>query len=100
MQDFHQTDPEKMKYSELADSVKHYKDTEKGRETVCEAVEKYGDKREKIGEARGEAKGSTNAVKKLMQNMKLTAEQALDILEITGEKRTEILEQLNEKSDV
>ena len=100
MQDFRQTDPEKMKYAELADSVKHYKDTEKGRETVCEAVEKYGDKREKIGEARGEAKGSTNAVRKLMQNMKLTAEQALDILEITGEKRTEILEQLNEKSDV
>ena len=32
--------------------------------------------------------------------MKLTVEQALDILEITGEKRTEILEQLNEKSDV
>lgn len=39
-------------------------------------------------------------MKKLMQNMKLTAEQALDILEITGGNRTEILEQLNEKSDV
>ena len=120
MQDFHQTDPEKMKYAELADSVKHYKDTEKGRDNVCEAVERYAKKYAKEyakeygkamkkigeacgearGEARGEAKGSTNAVRKLMQNMKLTAEQALDILEITGEKRTEILEQLNEKSDV
>ena len=46
------------------------------------------------------ASAISRLLKKLMQNMKLTAEQALDILEITGEKRTEILEQLNEKSDV
>ena len=36
----HQTDPEKMHYDALAQGVKHFKETEEGREDMCEAVEK------------------------------------------------------------
>ena len=111
MQDFRQINPDEMKYRELADSVKHYKETKKGRENVCEAVEKYAkeyakeyaDQKEKMGEARGEARGevrgTVKAVRKLMDNMKLTMEEALDTLEITGKERTEILEQLNKNDE-
>ena len=31
-----------------AQGVKHFKETEEGRENMCEAVEKYGDERERI----------------------------------------------------
>ena len=40
MNDFRQTDSDKIHYAALAKGVKHFKDTEKGREQMCEAVEK------------------------------------------------------------
>lgn len=46
MQDFHCKSAKKMKFKELADGVRHFKETEEGREIMCEAVEKYGDRRE------------------------------------------------------
>lgn len=39
MNDFRQTDSDKIHYAALAKGVKHFKDTEKGREQMCEAVE-------------------------------------------------------------
>ena len=32
-----------MYYKEFAEGVKHFKETEKGREIMCESVEKYAD---------------------------------------------------------
>lgn len=90
MSDFHEKSPENMEYNELAAGVKHYKETEKGRETVCESVEKYakeyGDKREKIA--------NVNLVKNLMENMKLSLDQALDVLGIKGDDRAAVEEAL------
>ena len=57
---------------------------------MCKAVEEYGDKRE----ARGEASAKLQAVSNLMKSMKLTLEQALDALLITGDERTMIANQL------
>lgn len=37
MNDFRQTDSDKIHYAALAKGVKHFKDTEKGREQMCEA---------------------------------------------------------------
>ena len=77
---------------------------------MCEAVEKYGDERErrgheagqkigeKIGRKIGETKGintaNLNGVKNLMVNMKLTLDQALDTLGLQGKERSAVLKQL------
>ena len=86
MKDFHQTDPENMYYEALAQGVKHFKETEEGRENMCEAVEKYAKEyaaREKIV-----------FVKNLMENTKFTLEQALNALGIQGDERELISRQL------
>ena len=88
--DFHQTDSEKMYYSELADGVEHYKETEKGRGNMSEAVEKYA--REYAEECVIVEK--ITSVKNLMKNMKLTLEQALNALGIQGKDREQIFNQL------
>lgn len=86
MKDFHQTEPENIHYAVLAQGVKYFKETERGREQMCEAVEKYAAKRvteEKVV-----------SVKNLMENMKLTLEQALNALGIQGDERNFITQQL------
>lgn len=88
--DFHQTDSEKMYYSELTDGVEHYKETEKGRGNMSEAVEKYA--REYAEECVIVEK--ITSVKNLMNNMKLTLEQALNALGIQGKDREQIFNQL------
>ena len=88
--DFHQTDSEKMYYSELADGVEHYKETEKGRGNMSEPVEKYA--REYAEECVIVEK--ITSVKNLMNNMKLTLEQALNALGIPDKDREQIINQL------
>ena len=88
--DFHQTDSENMYYSELADGVEHYKETEKGRGNMSEAVEKYA--REYAEECVIVEK--ITSVKNLMNNMKLTLEQALNVLGIPDKDREQIINQL------
>ena len=98
MKDFHQTDSNNIYYKALAQGVRHFKETEEGRETMCESVqkyaeeyaEKYGDEREK----KGALSAKTVSVRNLMENMKFTLEQALNALGIQGEERTAILKQL------
>ncbi len=79
----------------LADGIRHYKETEEGREEMSDLLEKYGDKREKQGEKRGEKRGERKStirdVKNLMDTMKLSAEQALDALRIQGKERDSII---------
>ncbi len=92
--DFHQTDSEKMYYSELTDGVEHYKETEKGRGNMSEAVEKYA--REYAEECVKEyaIREKITSVKNLMNNMKLTLEQALNALGIPDKDREQIINQL------
>lgn len=84
--DFHQTDADKMNYKEMADSVRHYKEDKEGCENMCEAVEQYGDRRAE----RATEKERLSSVKKLMENMKWTVEQALNALGIQGDERDAI----------
>lgn len=93
MADFHQINSEHMHYMTLAQSVKHYKETEEGRGQMCEAVEKYAKEYAKeyaINE-------KVVSVKNLMENMKLTLEQAMDALGIQGDERTMIAERLQDQ---
>lgn len=75
-----------MHYSALAQGVRHFKETEEGREIMCESVEKYGDERV--------VKANVKSVKNLMENMKLTLDQALNALGIQGDERKMIMKQL------
>ena len=84
--DFHQADPEKIHYDALAQGVKHFKETEGGREQMCEAVEEYAKEYA--------TKEKAVSVRNLMENMKLTLEQALNALGIQGDERTFITKQL------
>lgn len=69
-----------------AQGVKHFKETEEGRENMCEAVEKYGDERA--------IKAKIVSVQNLMENTKFTLEQALNALGIQGDERELITKQL------
>ena len=85
-----QQDLDNMYYDAFAQGVKHFKETEKGRDQMCEAVEKY---------ARNYAdkkvmKSQVTNVQNLMENMKITLEQALDAMGIQGDERVLITEQL------
>lgn len=75
-----------MHYQELAQGVKQYKETEKGREIMSEKLEKYAN--EKVLCA------TVKNVKSLMENMKISMEQALNVLDIQGESRVIISKQL------
>lgn len=88
IKDFHQSDPKNMYYSELAGSVKHYKENEKGREQMCEAVEEYAKEYAK----EYAAKETIVNIKNLMKNMNLTLEEALNALGIQGSERGYIVQ--------
>lgn len=93
MNDFHQTDPDNMHYEELAQGVKHFKEVEEGRDTMCEAVQEYAEKyAEKYA-----LKQRTEDVKKLMESTGFTLDQVLDALKIQGEERKLLIEQLQQR---
>lgn len=90
IEDFHSKNAKNMNFKLLADGLHHYKETEKGRDIVCEKVERYAKKR--VEENR--IKTLTQNVKVLMKNTSFTMEQAFDSLEISETDRTIISEQL------
>ena len=79
MQDFHQTDTDNMHYKELSQGVRHFKEVEEGRDTMCEAVQEYAKEYAKTEKA--------ELVENFMKNMNLTLKQALDAAGIQGEER-------------
>ena len=110
MEDFHQQDLDNMYYDALAQGVKHFKETEKGRDQMCEAVENYAKeyakrhaeeyakeyaKRHAEEYAKEyEIKGKIAIVQNVMESMGVSLEQALDISKIQGEERQLIVEEL------
>ena len=98
MQDFREKNPECMHYTELAESVKYFKEKEGGHEEMSEIVERYINERveERVEERVKERveKEKTISVQNLMNNMKWTLDQALDALGIKGKERTLITQQL------
>ena len=80
-------------YSELAKGVKHFKE-EGGRKIMCEAVEKYAEQR---AEQRAEVVRMDNlldSIKKLMINLKIGEEQAMELLEISEHDKEVLLKRL------
>lgn len=90
VEDFHQKDAKEMHFKTLADGVKHFKETEKGRESMCEAVEKYA---EEYAEEYAEKK-MLEGVKNLMKSAHVSLEQAIQLLGLKGTTKEYILSQL------
>ena len=88
--DFNCTDADDMNYEPLAKGVRHFKETPEGRREMCESFEKLADKR---ADER-QIKTRSDDVLSLMNNLKLTLEQALNALSIQGKERAIIAKQL------
>lgn len=95
MHDFGCKDSGDMYYSELVKGMKHFKEEEGGRKIMCEAVEKYAKSyAEKYAEKYAEnvrLNSLLDSIKKMMTNLKIEAEQAMNVLEI-NERDREILQ--------
>ena len=83
-----------MHYTELAESVKHFKEKAGGREEMSEIVERYINERVEERVKERVEREKTISVQNLMNNMKWTLDQALDALGIKGKERTLITQQL------
>ncbi len=87
MHDFGCKDSRDMYYSELVKGMKHFKEEEGGRKIMCEAVEKYAESyAENV-----RLNSLLDSIKKMMTNLKIEAEQAMNVLEINDSDR-EILQ--------
>lgn len=84
---------------DLAEGIRHFKESKEGREEMKDPVEEYAKKCAKEAETRGERRGERRGEKKtrildiknIMKNMGCTLEQALDALEINGKDRAAII---------
>ncbi len=85
MHDFSCRESKDMYYPELAEGVKHFKE-EGGRKRMCEAVEKYADKRA--------LDKQIEMIKNLMEFMKWSAEQAMAALKISEADKVMLLKEL------
>ena len=83
MHDFGCRESKNMYYSELAEGVKHFKEEEGGRKIMCEAVERYGDRRAE----NARLDNLLDSIKKIMANLKIEAEQAMNVLEVNESDR-------------
>ena len=79
-------DAKDIHYKAWADGVKHFKETEEEREIMCESVKEYA--KEYADEQ------IVTKVEKLMENLQLTLEQALNALDIHGASRAYIIKQI------
>ena len=88
--DFNCKNADDIYYEPLAEGVRHFKETEEGRDIMCESFSRLANK---VGDAR-EEQTKVNMIKLMMKNMKCTLEDALDALEIKGKERAIIAKQL------
>lgn len=75
-------------YKELADGVKHFKETREGRDIMCDAFEKLADERAEI--IRLDA--IKNNLQNLMDSSKIDLEEAMNILKIADKDREMLCE--------
>lgn len=92
--DFNCKKADNIHFKPLADGVRHFKETEEGREEMCESFNKLADK---VAEARAderEIQTTAHYVITLMDSMNMTLEQAMNALKIKGKDRAIIAKQL------
>ena len=82
MHDFRCTSAVDMFYQELANPVRHFKETEGGRNQVCKAMEEYG--------KRIATKEKEESALKMIAKGKLTFEEIAEYLELSVERVEEL----------
>ncbi len=80
MHDFSCSDSDDMINKELADKTKYFKETEEGVEAVCIVMEDM--RTEKARETR------IDDIQKMMIKLKMTVNQAMDVLDIPASERS------------
>ena len=88
--DFNCKKADNIYFKPLADGVRHFKETEEGRDAMCESFTKLADK---VADEKAE-QTTINNIRLMMKNMKCSLEEALDALEIKGKDRAIIAKQL------
>ena len=88
--DFNCKKADNIYFKPLADGVRHFKETEEGRDAMCESFTKLADK---VADERAE-QTKVDIVKSLMINMKWTLDEALTVSGIQGKERAIIAKQL------
>ena len=91
MADFRQSDPAKMHYPELADRVNALKNSEEEVKKMCQAME--------ITYQEGQRDSTLRNLKSLMRKMDLSADEAMDALEIPEEDRPSYTEHIAHKGE-
>ena len=71
MRDFRASDPAAMADSPLRDTVRHYKETEKGVSSMCKELEKIVEEAETKGMEKGMEKGMATGIEKGMATGRL-----------------------------
>ena len=94
--DFQQPDASKINFKELADGVRYFKE-EGGRVDMCEAVEKYAEKKSEIAEKRGTLNGKTDLIIGIMAENNLSLDDALNLSGVKGEERSLITEEVKKR---
>lgn len=94
MNDFRSADPEDMYYKELRDTVDRYKNNPVEVENMGKELENWIAEERAEGRVEGRTEGDKNRaladIRNLMKSLKLTAEKAMDILEIPAKDRDAI----------
>ena len=92
--DFNCKESKDIYFEPLAEGVRHFKETEEGREAMCESFTRLADK---VADERAEqtkVETKVDMIKSLMSNMKWTLDQALTASGIDGKERAIIAKQL------
>ena len=87
MHDFSCWDPDEMNYELMRETTRYYKENPKGVEAMCRAFEEVREQR------REQAQHAD--IKKLMKNLKMSAQQAMEVLEIPSTDREKLLVDLS-----
>jgi hypothetical protein len=85
--DFKCKESKDMYYKEFSKGVRHSKETEGGRQVMCQAVEEYADQKAKEAAKLAKEEANIKTIKNLMKNMQLSLEEAMDAIGVQGEDR-------------
>ena len=94
MQDFFCEDPEQMNYKELAERADYFKAEVKGVNTMCELMEKFGEKKLEEGRIEGRIEGRLEGQRRMLDMTRslLALNVPIDVIEkSSGLTRAEIL---------
>lgn len=89
MRDFHCTDADDMHYKELSDMMRHFKESEEGVKKMCRIADELREEGRAEGRAEGVASELLKSVERLQTRMKISIQEALELLGKTASEYEE-----------